>query len=433
MAESNGASANEQGEPSPELKALQEAQALQKAKNDLLTAQKEGVKLERELAGAGVAAGAQTALTGSTTLTDAGHLAKLVAYHALGRAAAKAGAQITQALGAAATTPNILMVDSLNLLEQYALLQALRTQLTGLAALVQAQVAANEALKPLPKQPAAQPGQPAAGDEEEGAIDKAILEMAQEAAAAMVVPALAGAGLLAGDVATTMTAVSGLVGAAAGVAAWFRNEYAIAGQAVEIQQNTARLLVAGALQGQKVFWAGFQPTVKSDLLGLLDAVVKDSHALIASTANVAGWASQLDAGESKTAMNAMLTASKTLLETVNKSIDDLLAQPAAGGPSKMTRALVAEQMGGGAVAYSHYLYVQVEASGGQTVTEKSLWHSGRVTYAGGGVLSYLLADRDGCIVAAGALPMFSTMAMRNGKEATAVEDVHLPDLAAQGA
>ena len=72
--------------------------------------------------------------------------------------------------------------------------------------------------------------------------------------------------------------------------------------------------------------------------------------------------------------------------------------------------------------------MQVEATGGQTVTEKSLGHSGRVTYAGGGALSYVLADREGCIVAADALPMFSKMTMRNGKEATEMEDVLLPEV-----
>ena len=40
----------------------------------------------------------------------------------------------------------------------------------------------------------------------------------------------------------------------------------------------------------------------------------------------------------------------------------------------------------------------------------------------------MLADKDGSIVAADVLPMFSTMTMRNGKEATEMEDVLLPEV-----
>lgn len=425
MAESNGTAANGQAAPSPEVKALQEAQAVQKAKNDLLTAQKAGVELERQLATASVTGGSQTPLTGNTTVTDAGHLAKLVAYHSLRKAAAKAAEQINQVLTDATEKPSILIVDKLNLLEQHALLQAVQTQLASAAASVQAQVKANEALKPPTKQPEVQPPPPPAEGGEGGEIGQLIVATPHEEAA-LALPAMAGAGLLLGNVTTAITALSGAVGAAAGVAAWFRNEYTITGQSVEIQQNTAKLLMASALKGRKVFLAGFQPTVNSDLLGALEALVKDIHTLIQSTASLAGRASQLDPGELKTAMNTMLSVSKTLLETINTLVDGLLAQPAVGAESKLMRALVAEQMSKGAVACSHYLYVQVEASGGQAVTEKSLWHSGRVTYAGGGVLSYLLTDRTGCVVAADALPMFSTMTMRNGKEATAVEDVPLP-------
>jgi hypothetical protein len=268
--------------------------------------------------------------------------------------------------------------------------------------------------------------------EEEGQIEKAAEEAAvQEAgligAAAVALPTAAAVLTGVGNAAVAVNALSGLVGAAAGVAAWFRNEYTIAGQTVEIQQATARLLLAGALKGCRVYLSGFQPKADSELAKNLAALVKEISELADCAGTMAGWASQLDASELKSDMDAMLTASKTLLETVNKQVDELLAAPAAGAQSKMMRALMAEQMSREPVPYTHYLYAQVEAGGGQTITEKSLWHSGRMTYAGGGALSYLLADRDGCIVAADALPMFSTLTMRNGKEATAVEDVLLSD------
>ncbi len=355
-----------------------------------------------------------------------------MAYHSLRRAAAKAGEQINQALTDATEKPNILIVDSLNLIEQHALLQAVQTQVSSAATSVQAQAKVNKALTDEAKA-LKQPPPVLVEGVEEGLIEKATEEAAvQEAgligAVALALPTAAAVLTGAGNVTAAITALSGVVSAAAGVAAWFRNEYTIAGQTVAIEQATARLLMASALKGRKVSLSGFQPKVTSGLLKTLQELVTEINALANCMAEMAGWASQLDAGDLKTEMNAMLTASKTLLETVNKQVDELLAAPAAGAPSKMMRALMAEQMSREPVPYTHYLYVQVEASGGQTVTEKSLWHSGRVTYAGGGALSYVLADRDGYIVAADVLPMFSTMTMRNGKEATEMEDVLLPEV-----
>ena len=56
---------------------------------------------------AGVTPGSQSPLTSGTTGSDGGHLANLVAYHSLRRAAAKAGEQINQALTDATENPKI--------------------------------------------------------------------------------------------------------------------------------------------------------------------------------------------------------------------------------------------------------------------------------------------------------------------------------------
>jgi len=431
MAESNGTAANGQAAPSPEKKALEEAKAIQDAKNALLTSQKAGIELERQLASAGVTPGSQSPLTNGTTGSDSGHLANLVAYHSLRRAAAKAGEQIVGALGDKKASASILIVDSLNLIEERALLQAVEAQVSSAAAVVKAQTKVNKALTDTAKA-SIQPPPVLVEGEEEGLIEKAAEEAAvQEAgligAAALALPTAAAVLTGVGNAAVAVNALSGLVGAAAGVAAWFRNEYTIAGQTVEMQQATARLLLAGALKGCRVYLSGFQPKADSELANNLAALVKEISELADCAGTMAGLASQLDAGTLKSDMDAMFTASKTLLETVNKQVDELLAAPAADAQSKMMRALMAEQLSGASAPYTHYLYVQVEAGGGQTITEKSLWHSGRMTYAGGGVLSYVLADSDGCIAAADALPMFSTLTMRNGKEATAVENVLLSD------
>ena len=123
---------SEEGTPTAEQKALQEAKALQDAKNALLISQKTGVTLEREIATAGVPDSKATALEGDTNLEDAGYLAELVAYQAMRRAAGEAGAEIGKRLkgrNAKVEETHILLVDTLDLTGQHALLQLTMMQL----------------------------------------------------------------------------------------------------------------------------------------------------------------------------------------------------------------------------------------------------------------------------------------------------------------
>jgi hypothetical protein len=50
---------------------------------------------------------------------------------------------------------------------------------------------------------------------------------------------------------------------------------------------------------------------------------------------------------------------------------------------------------------SHLLWVKPISSGGEAVTQKQLFRSGHVSYVGGGVISYVLAQTDGAIVSSG--------------------------------
>ena len=415
---------SEEGTPTAEQKALQEAKALQDAKNALLISQKTGVTLEREIATAGVPDSKATALEGDTNLEDAGYLAELVAYQAMRRAAGEAGAEIGKRLkgrNAKVEETHILLVDTLDLTGQHALLQLTMMQLQRTSAALQAQTTANEELMKAtaPKQETGRVT-PAGEGQEEAALFV-------PAAMALVGPALAALPAVLGNVATAVTALGSVAGAAAGVAAWFRSNYDIKGQAIAIKQSTAKTLLAGAVPDYAVYVAGFHSEDESALLDALGALITERLTLINSAVDVSMRAEAVQDEKMKAALQSAEKTSTALAANADKFIESLAAVPADDAQPMLARALVAEQVC--AKRYTHHLYVQLETSGGQTITEKSLWNSGRLTYVGGGALSYVLAESTGRIVAADSVPVFSEMAMRKGKEPTELRDVPLPDLA----
>jgi len=419
MPEENGQAAE-----NPELKAVEDAVKVQTKKKELAQLEKDTVELQRQAAGAGAPAPTEKVLEGTTTIGEgAGLLAELVAYQSMRPAAAEAGREICTRLPKEPENVHILIVDTLDLGGEYALLELTNAQLQRISGGLKAQLLANETLlsatapvesaqlqlTPTPKSGVGVEGQPRA-----------------LAAAAMVATAFAALPVALGTASTAVTALATLVGAASGVAAWFRNNYDIKSRTVAIKQRTAMTLIAHAIPTYAVYIAGFMPGSQSDLLAALSALMGDRLALDERAALLSARAKTLADEALKTALQTAATTSATLATTADEFIKGLITSPAAGTEPMLNRLLVAEQVG--ADRYTHYLSVQVETSGGETVTEKSLWNSGRLTYVGGGVLSYVLAERGGRVVAADAVPIFSEMTMRKGKEATALVEVPLAAL-----
>ena len=389
-------------------KAYLKAKATQEAKNALLVAQKQGAQLERELAAAGTTANLPTPLGGSATLNNTAQIARLVTHHALRHEAEKAGARIDHQLSAGQTDrsrhAHLLIVDTLHLLEEQTALTAVQSQLASATRSVEKQLNENTArCQALPL------AQTAAS--EHAKLDKAALLGA------------VGIGETLGTAAAMISALSNAAGAAASVASWFRREKTVDGLDLTVESTTAKLLLAHSIQHHKVSLAGFGLVKHSSLLQALTTLLEKLHELIDSAAQLSAQASSLPAGEQKTTLESALTASQLLLETVGKLIDGLTAAPPSGTVPALRRALTAEQMLD--PSYTHFLYVQVEAAGGQSITDKSLWRSAQISYVGGGVLSYVLAETHGAIVAADVLPVFSTL---TNAEEPRIQNVVLPEI-----
>ncbi len=414
MVDNNGAPRSEEALLDETGKAYLKAKAIQEARNALLLAQKQGAQLERELAAAGATVNLPTPLGGDATLNSTAQIARLVVHHALRHEAEKAGARIDQQLSAGQTDrsrrPHLLIVDTLHLLEEQTALTAVQSQLASATRSVEKQLGENAACRQAPPQPLAQPADSEAAEPEKAAL----------------LPALLGAGGIGealGTAAAMISALSSAAGAAASVASWFRRDKSVDGFDLTVENTTARLLLAHSIQQHKVSLAGFGLVKNSSLLQALTTLLEKLHELIDSAAQLAAQASNLPAGEPRTTLEGALPASQLLLETVGKLVDGLTAAPPPGTVPALRRALTAEQMLD--PTYTHFLYVQVEAAGGQTITEKSLWRSAQISYVGGGVLSYVLAETHGTIVAADVLPVFSTLV---NAEEPRMQNVVLPEI-----
>ena len=393
-------------------KAYLKAKATQEAKNALLVAQKQGAQLERELAAAGTTANLPPPLGGSATLNNTAQIARLVTHHALRHEAEKAGARIDHQLSAGQTDrsrhAHLLIVDTLHLLEEQTALTAVQSQLASATRSVEKQLNENTArcqALPLAQTAASEHAEP-----EKAALFPALL-------------GAVGIGETLGTAAAMISALSNAAGAAASVASWFRREKTVDGLDLTVESTTAKLLLAHSIQHHKVSLAGFGLVKHSSLLQALTTLLEKLHELIDSAAQLSAQASSLPAGEQKTTLESALTASQLLLETVGKLIDGLTAAPPSGTVPALRRALTAEQMLD--PSYTHFLYVQVEAAGGQSITDKSLWRSAQISYVGGGVLSYVLAETHGAIVAADVLPVFSTL---TNAEEPRIQNVVLPEI-----
>ena len=391
-------------------KAYLKAKATQEAKNALLVAQKQGAQLERELAAAGTTANLPPPLGGSATLNNTAQIARLVTHHALRHEAEKAGARIDHQLSAGQTDrsrhAHLLIVDTLHLLEEQTALTAVQSQLASATRSVEKQL--NENTARCQALPLAQ---------------TAASEHAEPEKAALSLLGAVGIGETLGTAAAMISALSNAAGAAASVASWFRREKTVDGLDLTVESTTAKLLLAHSIQHHKVSLAGFGLVKHSSLLQALTTLLEKLHELIDSAAQLSAQASSLPAGEQKTTLESALTASQLLLETVGKLIDGLTAAPPSGTVPALRRALTAEQMLD--PSYTHFLYVQVEAAGGQSITDKSLWRSAQISYVGGGVLSYVLAETHGAIVAADVLPVFSTL---TNAEEPRIQNVVLPEI-----
>jgi hypothetical protein len=244
------------------------------------------------------------------------------------------------------------------------------------------------------------------------------------------------------EVGATLVALSSVAGLMADLIGYFRSDYAVKGREVKLSDDALRAAVAGRITEAPVQLLDFSLMAESPLLAklraryarrfelerrkeLLDAKRAQLEQAVAGTgsavAKLREQLAQIDPADAvrRQQLENSIAQSERRMErdaaaagriqaalaewaALSKSFDAFLgATVAVGEEQKRPTLLVAlarDQIRRGKV--THLLYLRVVSSGGEAITRRNLFFSGRVAYLGGCAVTYTLATVDGAAVAA---------------------------------
>jgi hypothetical protein len=100
------------------------------------------------------------------------------------------------------------------------------------------------------------------------------------------------------------------------------------------------------------------------------------------------------------AINAAIQASDVILTAFDTFAKDITSSTDGQQPPKIVRAMLREKV---PAEITHLLWVGSLYSGGNAITKQSRWFSGNTSYMGGTAVAFVLATRDGTVVAADTL------------------------------
>ncbi len=362
-----------------------------------------------------------------TTDEKFGYLATLVAYQVMRECAAT----VAKAISGKPLTPNpakILIVDERNIAQRDLVLTQVDRQLTFFGAQLDAQWRQLDSLldEMARKFPAT------TGTAEPEASTPGTGEGQLE-----VFPAA--------GVAPLLMAAPAVVSSVADIVGYFKTDYAVTGQTIDLSGEALLAEVAGRISGHhvRVFnfnlvqeselvtrWAGLvekqlalgkiQEAVKLQVVELLTARIAASQADIATRKATLDQLSLSDDQAQHAALRQQLVewqqalgASQGLLaraqgaianaDTLTQAFSEFLtaltttSDPAV--PPLWLQAALRQQIRQQGI--THLLYLKIVSSGGEAITKKSFWRSGQTSYLGGAVITYLLAATDGRVELAG--------------------------------
>jgi hypothetical protein len=390
-------------------KAEQKAEEAKIAQSELATAQAAKAKAEAEQA---QAVAEQTKLkelfpsegitkaTGSITIgADAGYIAELAAYKAM-ECVAQNIADVVNKKGGK-EIKGILLTDSLEY--GYSDVQAVKMslQLKSLGGLLEEQ---KNKIKNVPE----------IGEEEK----KREMEMVEKLG-------------LDGGFGAALTAAPHVIGAMANILSYFQMDYSVTGKAVQIADDTLRAMVAGHIN-YPVYLTGFHniELQKSPILSRLEKCIKDRDKLqqlmgklnaIITAQEAAAGSEAKDKGKSP---NELLYAeSKSLFDAFNSFVEKITKVEEGKTHAPLDEAVIREYLN----EYmrknniSHLLHLKVGSSKGEYITRKWLFNIiAKIWYMGGCVVSYVLAESNGKILASDSVSGLSHLRYIMGTD-------HLPD------
>ena len=239
----------------------------------------------------------------------------------------------------------------------------------------------------------------------------------------------------------------GALSAAADIIGYFRIDYDIKGQEIELCDTALRARVAQGIQNHPVYLSRFHRIPSSAVIAafnqsieqrgqlnltmaqLKSAVIdqltteigrnkqkiqtleaelkklkspEDDEEIAEKTTALGQCRKQLSEAEAaKSQHESAYTRAEALIKGFDEFNKVLTSVPAGKEYSLLANAAIRQYLD--EMQITHLLYLTVTSSGGEAITGKGLFQSGRVAFLGGGVVTYVLADCTGKIIAADAV------------------------------
>lgn len=398
----------ENGGDAAAIKQLEAEAALLKIRAEMAKSEQAIAEANKKKLEAQLPTGAPAAPEGKTTTDEKfGYLAEMVAYDAVLAQAATIADQIAALpLGDA----KILLVDDLDVAGADVQRLQVEQHLKSVHTALEKQIEINNELLP-------------DGEALESLVTKSV--------------GIAGVG-------AALTAVPALLGAVAGIVGMFQTDYDVKGQDFALSDVGLRAAVAGKLKAK--YPVIFPALFRLESAALLDQfnevlemrwqlqaqvrrlrqqrILPNQVAAARLEAEIKALQQALekaaDAGEdgarrtppeliAKQQELARLKAEQTVTETAVQQSEALIAAgdetskalttvPEGQRHSPLAGAILREQLD--ALGITHLLYLSIVSSGGEAITSKRWFSSGRTTFLGGAAVVCILAQTDGAIVTA---------------------------------
>ncbi len=409
--------------------------ALSNAERDkkLAELEKERVLAERATVEAKLPQGGDPPLEGTIAASEnSGYLATLVAYRTLQDAAVQIAAQIERALakheGDAvklyAVSQRDVVADELVRLQVTAQLEALdeilKKAITDIGRVVDSPAHSQDEVRP-----------------------ERLGDAVAKGAGAVVTTALSA--LTGGGLATALSLASGTVAGLASIAQFFNTEYTLKGRDIAIDSAAAQNAIIGQLLNRHIIVERFhtiaQCTVVQSFVARFGqyqhlsrqlALLKETHIspreiAIAEKRAAQAKASDTDAKQRLSDGLDQLANDLLPLKNLAVEIEQILTQT-----QQVTTTLTTSNEGATPLAVAahrqalidqnvtHLLHVDVLSSGGEVISKKRLFRPVEMSYVGGVVISYVLAEVSGRVVAADTITSADALKIKLNELAEAV-------------
>lgn len=359
-------------------------------------------------------------LEGKTTM-DASftHLQEQVAYHALGRAAAKVADALEAPAKAAGTT--IMVLGTTAFPSGEIPLVEVETQLDFYLRQLQMQDAANRNLVP-EKAPTPAPAA------------RPVFRAAEAESFAAAALTATGAGTIAAAALAAAPSVAGIVSEVAG---YLRSDYEVKGAQFTMSRESLVASVTGKLRAKGIGVLNFDACLmdvqcsKSAVMKTIAAIMDTSQKLRESEIILAGRiAAAGKQGGEKEQKDWLEQANDAIKMTGQIQADTAayLKSVAAAGDGKLSRlgqAILRENIRQSGI--SHLLSLSVTTGGGGSITrQERFWRSGRASFIGGAIVNYTFSTITGEVVASDAVPWLCCLEYDlSGKGSHEIRDIVL--------